>query len=64
VYRKHFLEEKSRHFNSWAIAASKLLGAEIGGHTGKSHLNFSGGMKRRLNLAAALLHDPQIDPLP
>ena len=26
--------------------------------------NFSGGMKRRFNLAAALLHDPQIDPLP
>src|SRR4029077_14652206 len=35
VYRKHFLEEKSRRFNSCAIAASKLLGAAIGGHTGK-----------------------------
>jgi len=64
VYRKHFLEEKSRRFNSCATAASKLLGAEIGGHTGKPDLNFSGGMKRRLNLAPALLHDPQADPVP
>jgi len=46
-------------------AAKRAIGEalELVGLTDRAHervKNYSGGMKRRLNLAAALLHDPQI----
>lgn len=39
----------------WALNVSQLKGREADGVNG-----LSGGMKRRLNLVASLLHDPQI----
>jgi ABC-2 type transport system ATP-binding protein len=69
VYDGLPVEQNLRIFGGlYGLAAAKLKErvewglelAQLGSHRSKKAAELSGGMKRRLNIAAALLHDPRI----